>query len=367
MKAYRTTLFLAALCGALIVPQSAMAQDWIYRARQGDTLWDLCIKYSNKRGCWIELGTYNKIANDRAIPLGTEIRFPQNWLLQMPVVGKVVYVQGEVSYDANASGQLEPLRPGQPLLLGSRILALEGTAKITLGKPGVMVIRPNTELRLDSLSGAGETSLSAEITLQQGDVEVEVQPGSRSRFEIRTPSAIAAVRGTEYRVSSHGGDGESTRSEVLTGAVEVKGMDSALVPAGFGVLARQGEPLDPPRKLLSPPVFTQATIDAPLPVDIHWQSDPLAVGWQLDLLQNGTLVESRRLVEPRVVLNDIDEGCYQLVLRAIDAAGFNGLEAGLPVCVLPPEPVVPVVADDDGPGLLVPGVMAAIFLAIVLL
>ena len=46
---------------------NAQADDWIVFAQEGDTLWDLCLKYTNKRGCWIELGKYNAISNDRAI------------------------------------------------------------------------------------------------------------------------------------------------------------------------------------------------------------------------------------------------------------------------------------------------------------
>ena len=54
----------------------ALAQDWLYKARPGDTIWDLCLEYTARSGCWKELARYNNIADDRAIPPGEEIRIP---------------------------------------------------------------------------------------------------------------------------------------------------------------------------------------------------------------------------------------------------------------------------------------------------
>lgn len=334
---FRKILFTAFIAWTIGLPVSALAQDWIIRFQPGDTLWDLCIKYSNKRGCWIELAKYNNVSNDRTMPPGDEIRFPKAWLTSLPVVGQVESVRGDVLYDEKSRGVGIPLVAGQALLLGSRIVTGQGSAQITLGNNSTLLIRPDSELNLDSFSTGTGVGQVSELALDSGDVEVAVKPDSESRFQIKTPAAIAAVRGTRYRVSSLPGGSASTRSEVLAGAVEVSGVGTTLVPAGFGLMARQGQASEKPKKLLPPPIFEVNRLDAPLPLVVQWQAHPEAVSWQLDLHlgeAGGELVASYTLAEPEIVLSGLSEPCYWLVLRAVDAAGFNGMESQLPVCVV---------------------------------
>ena len=334
MNILRIILFAAAIGGLLGGPAPAVAQDWLYTFREGDTFWSLCIKYSNKRGCWIELGKHNNISNGRAVQPGQIIRFPLVWLSSRPVVGRVVDVQGEVSYDEKSSGAEVPLRAGQPLLLGSRIVSGQGSSRITLGTGSQLLIRSHSDLQLNSLSTSGESGQAAELVLDKGDVDVEVKPHSATSFKIKTPAAIAAVRGTHYRVSSFEDDGAVTRSEVLAGAVEVTGVGATLVPAGFGVKAQQDKALGVPRELLPPPALQHKRVDAPLPIDIHWRADPGAVSWHVDLQHEGQLHTSYAVEDPQTTLSGLEEACYRLVVRAVDAEGFNGFESELPVCLV---------------------------------
>ena len=208
----RIILYTGLMAWALVLPSRVLAQDWIIRFHAGDTLWDLCIKYSNKRGCWIELGKYNNISDERTIQPGEEIRFPRAWLTSMPEVGQVESVSGDVRYEEKSRGAGVPLVVGQSLLLGSRIVSGDGRAQISLGNNSALLIRPDSELDLDSFSTGQGPGQVAELSLASGEVEVAVKPDSDSRFQIKTPAAIAAVRGTRYRVSSLS---EATRSEVL--------------------------------------------------------------------------------------------------------------------------------------------------------
>ena len=334
----RIILSAAIMAWTLGLPAPALAQDWIVKFRPGDTLWDLCIKYSNKRGCWIELGKYNNVSDDRTILPGEEIRFPKAWLTTLPVVGQVEDVSGDVLYEENSRVAGIPLVVGQSLILGSRIVTGQGSAQITLGNNSAALIRPDSELNLDSFSTGPGTGQTTELSLDAGDVEVEVKPESKSRFQIKTPAAIAAVRGTRYRVSSLSGGSASTRSEVLAGAVEVSGVGATLVPAGFGLLARQGQAPGNIKKLLPPPVFQHKREDVPLPVVVQWEAHPEAVSWKLDLRlgeEGGDLAATYVLTEPQIALTGLSEAsCYQLVLRGVDAAGFNGMESQLPLCVV---------------------------------
>lgn len=318
----------------LFAAKPAQAQDWIYQAQPGDTLWDICLEFTAKRGCWLELGKYNDISQARRIQPGTEIRIPLAWLLEVPIVGMVLNVQGEVRYQERDGSNPIPLLEGEQLVLGSIIATGEGTAKIALGDYSEIFIRPNSVLELTSISTGTSPAPVTRLQLDRGDAEVRVTPGTRSRFEVHTPSAIAAVRGTSYRVVN--ASRESTRSEVLTGSVAVTTETEVTVPAGFGLLAKKGEALGEPKKLLDPPVFPYTQVSGPLPIALAWERDPLAQKWQLDLYgDSGALVSSVQTTANSSTYEELPLGCYRLVARAIDAEGFNGLETALPICVEP--------------------------------
>ena len=336
----RSKLILLSVLYSFWTVAPASAQDWVYRAQLGDTLWDLCLEYTAKQGCWMELGRYNNISQDRRIAPGTEIRIPLDWLVHVPIAGKVLNVNGDVSYRSRKDATPQPLSSGQDIALGSVLVSRSGTARIRLGKDSELLLRPNSILEIAETGTAA--SPSSRVYLEDGEVEVKVNPASRSRFEVHTPSAIAAVRGTEYRVASLREE-SSTRGEVLEGVVAVEAGSIVEVPTGFGVKATAGKPLGKPRKLLAAPRFEAGRIDAPLPITLRWQSDPQAVSWQVDVYdagESGTLLYSAVAPEPFLTLDSLDEGCYRVIARAVDNAGFNGLEEELPVCVLPPPPIV---------------------------
>lgn len=321
----------------------AVASDWVYQAKDGDTLWDLCLKYTNKRGCWIELGRYNDVENDRAIPIGTEILIPADWLIRTPVVGQVTALTGSVSYQKTPASPEEALRRGQELHLGARLVSTTGSARLEFGTGNELLLRPGSTIRLDTMSGPSVERRRAQINLEEGSLDIQVQPGNKSRFRIDTPAAIAAVRGTEYRVSSLDA-GASMRSEVLSGAVDVAASGgNTLVPAGFGVAAARGEPPGQPRTLLEAPVFAADYGAVALPASIEWNAHPDAASWQLDLAAtgpSGALLQSHDTSAPVYIFKDLDEGCYKLTVRAIDAAGFKGFDTQAPLCIVPrPAPV----------------------------
>lgn len=333
----RAVLLLLITFYTLAAPSAAQARDWVYEAKPGDTLWDLCLEYTARPGCWLELGKYNGIVQDRRILPGTKIRIPLAWLLELPVVGTVLKVQGEVRYQPQDGANPVPLTEGEQLMLGSLITTLDGTARIALGEYGEVFIRPQSILELSDISVESTPDGETRLDLDRGNVEIAVQPKSRSRFEVHTPSAIAAVRGTRYRVVAE--NRSATRSEVLEGLVAIEASSSVDVPGGFGLRAQQGVALGPPRKLLDPPRFSQASVNAAVPVVLAWAPDPLAHYWTLDLYSDdGQLLANERLEQPRYAIEQLDLGCYSVTVRGVDQDGFNGMESDLPLCIEAPPP-----------------------------
>lgn len=321
------------LLGLLVAP--AHGGEWIYYTSRGDTLWDLCLKYTNKRGCWIELARYNKVRNDRVMPVGTELRIPSHWLVKPPVVGHVLSVSGDVVLEERA-GQRREVRARELLHLDDTLISNDGSARIRLGQGDEVLLRPNSRVRLDNLTSVDSSRQAGELELPEGEVELQVVPERGTRFRVQTPAAIAAVRGTSYRVASSAPRDPEMKVEVLDGAVQVDGQESERVDEGFGLKARQDQPLGELTELLPAPSLEQAGATLRQPFTLAWNADPGARRWQLDFYNSGgerTLLSTELTEQPEFRVDGLEKACYQLVLSAVDAEGFRGLESESRVCV----------------------------------
>lgn len=78
--------------GLLLAGVPGRAQDWTYRIRPGDTVWDLSGKYLRRDIPWQKLQAHNRIADPYRIPPGTLIRLPVAWLKVQPAKATVVGV-----------------------------------------------------------------------------------------------------------------------------------------------------------------------------------------------------------------------------------------------------------------------------------
>ncbi len=345
------------------VLQPVNAADWQYTMRPGDTLWSVCKEYTKEPGCWQKLGPLNNIGRDRAIPPGTRIRIPANWLKVPAATATIVFVQGDVSFQRPDEMET-PASEGVELTIGSKLITGNGSVSLSFADGSSMVLEPNSQLELDTLSNFELNGMvDSTVRLNRGTVKTRViKREPRSHFRTITPSALAAARGTEYRVNvvSSEQQKQSTLVEVYEGLVDV-GADKVTfpVPATFGIVAKQGETLQEPVKLLDKPELigfeeqqiiliddTRKRLSSP---SIQWHEEPLAAGYQLNILadQQGKaktekLITSYRTEANTVTIKDLAQGCYQLSLRAIDKLGLHGLAAQKRLCLtqqiaLPPE------------------------------
>ena len=86
----------ALLCALFFLPAIAAAQDWNYRVRPGDTLWDLGGLYLKPSVRWQQLQQHNRIDNPYQLPPGQLLRFPISWLRIEPAPARVLSVRGKV-------------------------------------------------------------------------------------------------------------------------------------------------------------------------------------------------------------------------------------------------------------------------------
>lgn len=322
------------LLAMVLLGSVAHAEDWVYTVREGDNPWQITVNFLKGIKYWKPLIEYNQIENPQALSPGTRISIPLEWMQVRPVTAKLIQKQGDVRI----------FRPGRALpednivielLTGDRLVTGAGSsATLEFSDGSKMLVLPESELILDTLRVYGKSGMvDTRIRVPAGRVDTRVKPqeGPASRYEIITPAAVAAVRGTEFRVVS-ARDRALTRSEVMEGKVGMlAGNEEQVVPAGYGLVAEQGKPLGPPRKLLAAPDLAQLPTEFKHPeVSLQWLPVDGAMKYILQLYvqkQFDQLILEHETHEPGATLDTGKPGAFTIRIRAIDEVGLEGLNA----------------------------------------
>lgn len=265
--------------------------------------------------------------------VGQRIRVPANWLKVAPVAATIIFVHGEVLL-GDGDGQ-SALKANQQLEIGSRITTGQGSATLQFLDGSLLTMSAFSEITLDAVSAFKQSrSTAISVSVPEGEVSVRVPPRQpRTNFEVRTPSAVAAVRGTRFRVNSDS-DAAVTRSEVLEGQVGLNAEGvSQLLDLGFGSLARRGQaPIDPVQ-LLDAPSWNLSCND---PGFAEWFAPPGAQRYKLVLLEDNLrsdrVLQSLTVSDTNYTFRNLETGCYQLRVNAVDMQGFNGMESQRQFC-----------------------------------
>ncbi len=312
----------------------AMAQDWVYSARAGDTLWDLSKRYLRSVAYFESLRAYNNITDPTRLRPGQPIRMPVRWLKRAPTEAIVVIVEGAATR-LGATGVEEPLVPGMRLGTGDGVRT-GAAASVTLqfADGSRLLLESATEMRMDMLEAYGDTGMvDTRLDLQRGRLDSRTRPaaGPGSRFEIRTPSAIAAVRGTDFRVEATP-DGQRARGEVLEGELRVRAAGTARgLPAGFGMVVETGSAPPPPVELLpAPDLSALPQVVDRVQLVLEWPPVAGAETYRAQLFEGDRpdrlLLDAVNAV-PGVGWDAPPDGVYLLRVRAVAANGLEGLNA----------------------------------------
>lgn len=321
------------LC-SMLLGATAYAQEWLYTVRPGDNIWNLTEEYLSDMRYWRRLQSLNQVTDPEHLPPGSRLRIPIAWLRVQPTVARIQEVRGEANVTLAATGQTIAASPDLPLHAGDKIsTGQDGSATLQFGDGSSLLLQPDGELVMDMLTAFGESGMvDTRMRLQRGRVDSRAAPrqGPSTRYEIWTPAAVTAVRGTRYRVSTEA-DRPLSRAEVISGQVGVSGGGKTrLVPASFGTVAKVGVPPLPPVRLLSAPDVTGLPrLIERVPIGLEIPVLPGAVRYRVQisasddfytLLFDG-ISDSTRFRGP-----DLPDGEYTMRLRGIDSQGLEGLD-----------------------------------------
>jgi hypothetical protein len=304
----------------------------VYTVKPGDTLYSLAGRYFTAMDTIRQVQRINHIGNVYRVPVATRLRIPLEILRAEPLRARVLSVRGAVS--AAQGGQTAPVTAGAELAPGT-VIETGADGLITLGLPnGSRTSLPtHTRLRITQLRRFLLTnSIDYDFTVESGKAETSathLAPDGAGRggglFRIRTPRAVAAVRGTQFRV---GLAGDASLTEVLDGTVAAGAVGAEPEPIGKGYGAVVSDKGLTREALLPAPVLTapgKVQVD-PL-VRLAYASAAGASGYHLQIAKDATFTEviaDRQAADPAFELADIPDGRLFVRASAIAASGLEG-------------------------------------------
>lgn len=334
----------------LVAANTAFAAEWAYVARPGDDLWKITQRYLRDIRYVSQLQSYNGIEDPSHVAAGTRIRIPVEWSKFTPAPAQAAQVNGEVLYRTAQDHRQRPLKAGTELGIGSEIsTGDDGTMFLRFADGSELALKPNSTVKLDSMSAFGDSGMvDSRVRLLDGRIEFNVKrkPEGESHFEVNTPAATTAVRGTVFRVNMAARE-TTSRTEVTRGKVAVTGAGTERdLPEKFGTLVEKGKAPLPPVPLLEGPDLS----GVPDKIEVaafylDWPGMERASGYRAQVSPSQgfeTTFFDRTSSRPRIGISGLPDGDYHVRVRAIDKLELEGLdeEASFSLNARPEPPVI---------------------------
>lgn len=309
--------------------------EWVYTLQKGDSVQQLATQLLAPPYNAQQLLKHNSLNNALLPVTGEQVRIPMDWLKPQPQPARATSVSGLVQL-LTSNGQRRPLTVNTLIRAGDELLSGFGRATVILAEGSEIRLSPNSRLAFNRMTQFGKPGMiDTRLRLNRGEVITRVKyvVSGGSRFEIETPSATAAVNGTQFAIQANAG---GTGLQVMNGQVEFSQQGHSVeVPAGYGahVAAQPGGDVRL-HKLASPPIVTGLpSVLRKLPAELQWQS--LAKTYKLDIfdIDSGRWVDSRTLAGDRFDISRLNNGRYEIQLAALDYQGIKGLPAVVPFSI----------------------------------
>ncbi len=328
----KMTVFAALLIMCFTAVPARAAETINITVSRGDCLICLCEKYlADPANDWQKIARLNHLSNPARIYPGDVLAFPVDLLKGIPLAGVVTFLKGRVEFLPADGSSWIPLKLNAALMQGEVIRTLDKSAvEISYQDGDILFLRDNTKLRIDTARARTSRNRVYEMFLKAGRAinTIRRSTGKKVRYRVRTPTAVAAARGTEFRTRVEGD--EVTRVEVLKGVVNVSADGRVVdVAAGHGAVVTPKETapqlavlLPPPRPLAVKSLYRQ------MPLEFSFSAVAGAAASRVMLARDAALkdVVKEKTITPSAVLRivGVKDGIYFLGCRSIDRFGLEG-------------------------------------------
>lgn len=302
---------------------------WHYTMAEGDSVDAVAGKLLARNRSAAQLLRFNGLSSASELEAGDQLNIPLSWLDRQQQPASVVSLTGNVYHISGTTGRKQALRRDTGINVGDEILSEAGSATVRLADGSELRLSPHSRLMFNRLTHYGSVGLvDTSLRLRKGEVHSRVEPITTKggHFEIRTPNAVASVKGTVFSMQTR-----TTGSDiqVTDGAVDFGPPGKTRrIPAGFAASVSTAGSRDlsirqlPPAPTLDPipEVLNQ------LPAELTWQSD-WPSRYRLDIFnqETGSWIQSREVSGNRYDISKLDNGRYEIQLAAMDSSGLTGM------------------------------------------
>jgi len=309
--------------------------EWIYTLQKNDSLASISESFLQNPRDSYRLLAHNGLSANTSLKAGQSLRIPIAWLKRQPEPARVSSLSGNVQHISGSDGRKTALTEQSLIRVGDELLLGAGSATLTLADGSELRVSPNSRLMFNRLTQYGKTGMvDTRLRLHKGEVHSRVKPlrENGSRFEITTPSAVAAVRGTAFTLQANA---NGTSIQVQQGAVDFgRPGKSQRIPAGYGAsVATTGSDRLRIRQLPPAPEITPVEpVVSQLPLELSWQTTP-APAHRIDIFEtsSGGWVQSRSVTSSQFPIDQLDNGQYEVHVAALDRRGIAGLPSVIPI------------------------------------
>lgn len=321
------------LCGLTVTAAPALARSThtveIRVARQ-ETLIGICKRYLEQPETWRKIAKLNRLADPDRISPGQRLKFPVEMLKGVPLTGTVTLLSGETAWKAAGEAVWAPLKLKDTVKAGSSLMTgRDGAVEITFEDGTSFLLRENSGVTVTK-AGQGALHMLRTLYLESGKVisRIKSATGRDSRFEVETPSALAAARGTEFRIGVD--KGRTTWAESIEHSIDVSsGKASIMLSEGEGSIVRMNEAPTPPVRLLPPPEPEGiAAVYGDRKGEIRFSKIPGAARYRVVLARDREGKQAVRtgfiLPEEAFRFEGLADGSYYLASASIDTDGLEG-------------------------------------------
>ncbi|PLK25871.1 FecR domain-containing protein [Novosphingobium sp. TH158] len=312
------------------VAASGAGETLIYTVKRGDTLFALSRDYLIGSDAMRQLRAANKVRIPERMPVGMQLVVPRRLLKFTPVTLKVQTFSGPVSLAAN--GRTLPVQKGADLVEGAQLITGANGFVVLGGSDGSRVALPsNSAVRV----GQARRYLlvnATDIELQVDKGRAEVRAAKQapdSRFRVKTPLAVTAVRGTIFR-AGYSEAAASAATETIEGEVAVASPKAELaVPAGFGAAATASGDLAKETLLPAPQLADPAKVQTEALVSLDFKPVAEARGYRIQVARDAgfqDVIAEVEPVTPRGEFADIRNGTFFVRAAGVSPIGLQGLE-----------------------------------------
>ncbi len=174
------------------------------------------------------------------------------------VSGVMMVVKGDVKITGK-DGKADSGKVGKKVAAGDTVTAgADSRAKIVMADKNVLNISPDSKVVIEKYENDGKDKKNVELNVVYGKLRAGVEQkydGEKSKFNVKTPSAVAGVRGTDF-ITSYNPVNKISQVITFSGTVAFgqagpggRIQNPVFVRPGQTTTVGQGTPPEPPKNM----------------------------------------------------------------------------------------------------------------------